>query len=357
MERIVVFLGAGASKSDGAPLQKELFRAYMDSVDESGETRERYYKNNPFYKNVKSDLFAFFDVYFGINLSHSREALFPTFEEALGVLEVEGGYAGKETVRKYKDAIIASMALAIESQLDNKRSEQNYRIIDSYHKLLIENLCDRGGHQVDFLSTNYDLLADNALLSQGRPINYGFTDQGHGIRLLKLHGSMNWLYCPGCGRIQATGAAEISANNLLDFSAHKCENCGSVQTSVIIPPTYFKNFVQYGDNIRRVWENAYEALSQADRIIICGYSFPHADIHIKTLLKKSEQGRKRSTPLKVSVFNGYEGKSGEEKRKEAYRYLRFLRKDTILDYQGDIPFEEFAKSPQQYIDGTQGGTI
>lgn len=346
MERIVVFLGAGASKSDGAPLQKELFRAYMESMDES----EGYNQKNPFYNNVKIDLFTFFDVYFGIDLGDTKSMLFPTFEEALGILEVEGSYAGSETVKKYKDAIIASMALAIESQLEHKRNQENYQIIDSYHKQLVENLCDRSGRQVDFLSTNYDLLADNALFSQGRAINYGFTNQGHGIRLLKLHGSMNWLYCPRCGQIQVKEAADISVNHLLDFNAHKCERCGSQETSVIIPPTYFKNFIQYGDNIRRVWENAYEALVNADHIVICGYSFPHADIHIKTLLKKSEQGRTRPSPLKVSVFNGYEGKSGEEMKKEESRFLRFLRKDTILNYRGDIPFEAFARSPRQYID-------
>ena len=350
MERLVVFLGAGASKSDGAPLQKELFRAYMESMDESREIQTRYDEKNPFYKNVKMDLFTFFDGYFGIDLGCSKPMLFPSFEEALGILEVEGSYAGSGKVRKYKDAIVASMALAIESQLEHKRNEDNYQIIDSYHKQLVENLCDRSGRQVDFLSTNYDLLADNALFSQRRIINYGFSRQGHGIRLLKLHGSMNWLYCTQCGCIQVKEAADISANNLLDFNAHKCEKCGSQQTSVIIPPTYFKNFVQYGDNIRRVWENAYEALVNADHIVICGYSFPHADIHIKTLLKKSEQGRMRPEPLKVSVFNGYAGKSIEEMEKEESRYLRFLRKDTILNYRGDVPFEAFARAPRQYMD-------
>ena len=144
------FSGRWRIKNDGAPLQKELFRAYMESMDESREIQTRYDEKNPFYKNVKMDLFTFFDGYFGIDLGCSKPMLFPSFEEALGILEVEGSYAGSGKVRKYKDAIVASMALAIESQLEHKRNEDNYQIIDSYHKQLVENLCDRSGRQVDF---------------------------------------------------------------------------------------------------------------------------------------------------------------------------------------------------------------
>lgn len=346
MKKIVLFLGAGASKSDGAPLQKELFTAYTESMEAPSGLM---YKNDSFFEHIKEDLSEFFQRYFATDLKENREpAIFPTFEEALGILEVEGEYAGRNTVSRYKDAIVASMALAIEYQLDKKRTEENYRIIDSCHKKLVENICNNGAYAVDFLSTNYDLLIDNALLSRRCPIDYGL---GHrsGTRLYKLHGSLNWLYCPQCKQIQAAGAADISVKNLLNFREHQCKICGSIKTSVIIPPTFFKNFIQYGDTIVNVWKRAYESLRAADHIIFCGYSFPHADIHIKTLLKKAEQNRVAGMPLKVSIFNGFDGKHKVEMKKEKLRYERFLKKDTIVEYRGDVAFEAFAQEPEQYL--------
>lgn len=347
MKNIAIFLGAGASKSDGAPLQKELFKAYMESIERPPGRNSNYIIPQD---KTKTDLLEFFSSYFGIDLEYpDRTSLFPTFEEALGILEVEGEYSGRERVRRYKEAIIASMALAIEHQLEEKRNQKDYRVIDSYHKKLVESLCENDTYKVDFLSTNYDLLIDNALLSQHQNINYAFDDSGFGINLLKLHGSLNWLYCPHCRAIQTKEASDISVKNLLDFRDQECEKCGSEKTSVIIPPTYFKNFIQYGNNIINVWSKAYRIINQADQIIFCGYSFPHADIHIKTLLKKAEQNRRRH-PLLVSVFNGYKGKSPLEIQKEKRRYQRFIKQDTRLDYRGDVPFEAFAESPLAYFE-------
>ena len=75
----VVILGAGASKSEGAPLQRDLFRSYFEAVRDEGAHFER-----------QRELTTFFDTFFGIDLDGGdlSKANFPTFEEVLGIIEI-----------------------------------------------------------------------------------------------------------------------------------------------------------------------------------------------------------------------------------------------------------------------------
>ncbi|CAG0986667.1 hypothetical protein METP3_02399 [Methanosarcinales archaeon] len=79
-------------------------------------------------------------------------------------------------------------------------------------------------------------------------LDYGirFRNEGKGWRrprdkkvyLLKLHGSLNWLYCPTCNSIKITpkdkGAMRIFTHSEV------CEKDHSNQKALIIPPTFQK---------------------------------------------------------------------------------------------------------------------
>ncbi len=90
------------------------------------------------------------------------------------------------------------------------------------HKRLVARLVEQEiVKNFEFLSFNYDILIDNALVAQ-EPIvdldycleftNFEKTGPGQwhrprpekAVRLLKLHGSLNWLYCPTCRAITLT---------------------------------------------------------------------------------------------------------------------------------------------------------
>jgi len=75
--KTAIFLGAGASAAEGAPIQSALFRKYFGSP--------RVQKHSPMYR----DLAQFFKSIFNINLAAPlKKITFPTFEEALGVLDL-----------------------------------------------------------------------------------------------------------------------------------------------------------------------------------------------------------------------------------------------------------------------------
>jgi len=87
----------------------------------------------------------------------------------------------------------------------------------------------------------------NLKLKRLLPVN-GY-DNDNSIKLIKLHGSINW---------------KTARNN----------------KTFIVPPTWNKSDPQ----IRKLWDIAYKEIISAKRIIVLGYSFPETDIYIKSLL-------------------------------------------------------------------------
>ena len=76
-----------------------------------------------------------------------------------------------------------------------------------------------------------------------------FQNNDTSIKLIKLHGAINWK----------------TANN---------------NKTLIVPPTWNKSDPQ----IRKLWDMAYKEIMGAKRIIVLGYSFPETDIYVKSLL-------------------------------------------------------------------------
>ena len=217
-----------------------------------------------------------------------------------------------------------------------------------------------------FITFNWDTLLDRALADTGgwSPNNgYGIgfsrvydSDWKHSIlesenfetnwKLLKLHGSTNWLvpytsfnyqtreyqflitgsdevflywqstlpykthhsrwrggYAPTCycyyppnlpveafSEDQITfgkGKARISAT-LRIFSPFSEPIAGGIPSSpLLITPVRQKRYERYQTSIESIWAQTKEAISNADKLIIIGYSFPPTDARILELLKET----------------------------------------------------------------------
>ena len=300
MLRTVIFLGAGASNSDGAPLQSELFRCFFEA--NRNETIQNRYSNSIEYTKKNQRLRDFLRYFFGINsFETASNKEFPTFEEALGVLDlaIRSGEEYRNVaglLNEYRESLIFALALAIEYGLDYKCSRLDYR--NNHQKLgnyvkTIYDTTDRG--KVNFISTNYDLLIDNALANLTLP------DKRFGPSLAKVHGSLNLLYCPVCKKIDTYRGKKIAITAMTFREPVYCSKCGSLQKAVIVPPTYFKEYSNH--YLQQQWRLAERLLTEAKHIVFCGYSFPDADIHVKYLLKKAEINRSQRNTFKISVIN------------------------------------------------------
>ena len=155
------------------------------------------------------------------------------------------------------------------------------------------------------------------------------------VTLCKLHGSLNWLYCPTCISLTLTPKRDDAATTIV--KPKKCIQCGALTVPILIPPTFFK--VMSNIYLQEIWKIADILLLRAKRIFFCGYSFPDADIHVKYLFKRSEINRTK--PLEVFIINNHKDKKQIDKDYEEVRYKRFFGHRTKLSYM-EKSFEDFS---------------
>jgi hypothetical protein len=207
------------------------------------------------------------------------------------------------------------MFALLEHQLRRIRRKNPYSV-------LLQYLFKHPPSSLTVISLNYDIIVDNVLASvtdrvSGMLPDYACdiaTRQYHGaavlplptgqslqLTLLKLHGSLNWLHCPNCHRLELgiaeSGRRTVKALNMLWESGHvlhlpesysrqgrTCEDCGARLRALLITPTAQKDY--RNPHIARIWYTADRALRRADRVAFVGYSLPPDDVEVAYLFKR-----------------------------------------------------------------------
>jgi hypothetical protein len=116
---------------------------------------------------------------------------------------------------------------------------------------------------------------------------------------LKLHGSINWLYCPNpnCGNHQIF----FPNQDMDDKAGDLCTLCGVPIESVSVPPTMHKTFEKF-PKLGFLWSLAYRELNIADKIVIFGVSFAPSDYYLRWLFKKAITDRDRkNNPILINI--------------------------------------------------------
>ncbi len=344
--RTIIFLGAGASAAEGAPLQGNVFRDYIKCVREDPDGIRRLDKN-PYAPHIAVP--SFLHDLFGVDTYRGMpdEMQFPTFEEALGVLDLarlrrEGfGYysygssdrpSSYPNVEQIRALLVEALTLTI---------ARSFSTAPGVHLEFVRNIAAAWEYSdTTFVTTNYDTFIDCALASVSSALDYAWTTEQFSqseqreYSLLKLHGSLDWLRCASCGKVQRFP----DSVGQMRFGT-QCPMCQDFLRALVVPPTFYK---ELGVPVLSwVW-GAFEAkLRDTDRIIFCGYSFPDADMHVKYAFKRREiVGRPR--PLEVIVVNNHVGKSAGLVEEERQRFARFFKEGVRYT---SISFEQFAHDP------------
>ncbi len=312
-EKPIIILGAGATKACGGPLTDEIIPAALhgemehDDMTTLVEDREELLGlSGQFLRdcfNVPSDI----DQVTRENCPSLPMVLSMLRRSAVAGLPI-GGYEGEGLI-KAKRAIEYAVFAVIEAAL--RRIPDDRR----YHTDLLQPIYSRNVEPT-VLSLNYDVIVDNAMFSlseyhQGmQPPNYGvdiatdlykdFCAPGTYGRLLKIHGSLNWLYCDRCDRLDLFVSRGMRTGKALDELYHsvpfddayscrgtRCRNspnCDGFVSPVLITPTYVKDYEN--PHIERVWAEAEAAMKEADRAVIIGYSLPTDDVEVAMLFKR-----------------------------------------------------------------------
>ncbi len=137
-------------------------------------------------------------------------------------------------------------------------------ILSSYYAIPIEYLSNRG--------YKYE-INDNT--------NYFKSLRIKAPNVIKLHGSINWLYSENMKQIYFTNWKEF------DFESKSAD-----LKPFIIPPILDKSTL-YSNNpiLTTLWKQASEAIKNAKNIYIYGFSFPETDYYIKFLFQSALKGR------------------------------------------------------------------
>lgn len=312
MNKTVFILGAGFSKEALAPSQEELVKKIFEIHDQrpyeftTGTVNrfkqfltdtllipERLHNNIPL-----EDIFTPLDRCLADNISF-RDLDADAIKEMRGLIYYLIGKtlecllrdSEKEYIDRFADYLVKT---------SSSRQNRNYRNIDN----------------VSVLSMNWDILLDNSI-KQNIDNNYrekavvdyccyissfwphdnsvipGLEMLGMGgfnVKLLKLHGSLNWLQCPRCQRVYIDFHNKIAIGQYdHPVSCRHCEtNFGRHDShklfSNLIMPTFLKNLSN--PQYKLIWQNAGVELSEAERVVFIGYSLPQADFEMRQLLSR-----------------------------------------------------------------------
>jgi NAD-dependent SIR2 family protein deacetylase len=304
MKPVFIF-GAGATKACGGPLTSQIlpdaFRI-LHSNDAGEIDREQF-------PQVVED-FLVENFYLPMNFVERRDDDYPPLPLLLSLLDtaIDKKHSfGREWPSEKLVDVRNGLEWLIFALLEFRLRRLSH---DYYYDILNLAKWKWGINGINVISTNYDIIIDNAMcrLHEGAFPDYAMDvatevyrqvpKEGH---LFKLHGSLNWLYCPGCQRldigISRSGKRfskvleELYVENPLEprYSCHgsECRDCKSFVRPVMITPTRMKDY--RNPHISNVWYGAERILRQADKAIIIGYSLPAEDIDVIYLLKRGLQ--------------------------------------------------------------------
>jgi len=332
--KTVYVIGAGFSKGLNAPLQSEIIKNIFEL-----DINELSVEEKPLYLACKAKFTSFLENVLYIDASEfssiTLEDIYTPIDRCI-IDNVSFRTLNKPELQELRQNINALLIIVLRHKLRNLPAD-NYA--DKFAKYLVDIKRQKNEKSDPFaiLSLNWDIIVDNALnneiksdegvldyccfitpFTNGENIVPGLLARGKGkfnVKLLKMHGSMNWLQCQRCQRLFATFNEKIAIEEYItrptcrlckkNFENITTHDGGALLTSQLIMPTFLKDFNNV--QLKLIWQNAGIELSEATKIVFMGYSFPAADFEMRQLLArfvrhsaKIEVVLKEPSPIAIS---------------------------------------------------------
>ncbi|WP_208589480.1 SIR2 family protein, partial [Gracilibacillus suaedae] len=299
------------------------------------------------------------------------------------------GYDTSKIIQLRNDFVFCIIRLFVKSSVNQSFDNQTY--LEFIEKIINKRIeAEQTGDPVSIITLNWDFIVDkyfshvvsnnsdyeNVKLDYcvyDHNYHHFFADidtesipstilkrQGYyNLKLLKLHGAMNWLLCKNCQRLFYSQEKYIAFEEFYDTNAPECPFCSknysssgdrnnTKLTSELITPTLLKNL----DNVtfKNIWKNALVELSEAERVVFIGYSLPQADFEFRYMLKKAIRP---TTSIDVVLYHNDDPNKIKDLLKEEEdiskfttnisetRFKSFFGKDDInFFYEGIIDYVE-----------------
>jgi hypothetical protein len=267
---------------------------------------------------------------------------------------------------------IEKLMTFMDIEIENTNNRESFKIQILKERLLeiiillfdklSKNLKLKNGDYNDFIKKiedddtvvtfNWDVLLDNIFIGKNQhnelnnlikkdtspvilddPINPNLLSEKS--YYLKLHGSVDWKYCPNRD-CDAHNKIFISKNNL-------CGICFNPLNTLIIPPIINKQFKAY-PFIEKLWKLAFKQFDIAQEIVIWGYRLPPTDFYSKWLLSKTSISIKQISIINPDCILSGKGKDIRLNRKNFLKpFFDIYREKKVILY----------KDFQDYLQGRE----
>lgn len=312
-KRDVLFIfGAGASITEGVPLQKDILKLIYESYD------EHLNKSNAAIQ-VRDFINENFDI---------SEGIYPTLESIFGYLDYfiskNEALGNKYTTSRITE--IKEFLIRLVHYIISKPSGNPYSIYSKFWRLIAET-----NRNVSVITMNYDTFIDESFdflypnkayidycielmnyhhyhklnafdwwVNPREPLPVWEGEEPKPIKVIKVHGSLNWKYCNCCNQVLLTAwdtQIDLESMGFKGYIDASCENPKTVEFNLtcpldgnrfdtfIVPPSHIKNLTH--PVINKLLDEAAIEIKKVAKIIFIGYSFPEADVHIKALFRKN----------------------------------------------------------------------
>ena len=110
--------------------------------------------------------------------------------------------------------------------------------------------------------------------------------KGYNVKLLKIHGSLNWLQCTNCQRLFTSFKEKTVVSEKVNTQCRHCEahDIPARLRGTLIMPTFLKDLTNF--QLKLVWQNAAVEIMEASRLVFIGYSLPDADFEFRQMLSR-----------------------------------------------------------------------
>lgn len=335
-KKTVFILGAGFSYDAGIPLQGELLSTILDynfpdKLDEHRKPVVDFIKNVFGLKKSQSKDLALEDIYTPLHQSISKNEYLKKYSP--------------EELKKIENSLNLLISHVIDEGREGFSSNSEY--VNAFIELLINNKRKKTTDHFSVFSLNWDILLDKRIFTEINNegvIDYachcvGFREDRmlpplvakerglFTIKLLKLHGSLNWVTCPKCRRLFVNKRGKEGMRSFEEKL--DCRFCRGVKlNAALLLPSFKKDFEKF--HFQSIWNQAAIELSEATKIVFMGYSFPLADYDFRSLITKHVGKVKVDVVLKSSD----EKENEEEKRYKGYfgDKIQRIYYDGVADY-------------------------
>jgi hypothetical protein len=196
------------------------------------------------------------------------------------------------------------------------------------------------------ITSNWDLFVEWYAACQGVPLRLGGTPDDGNVTLIKLHGSVDWtqrayqrgqlrrddfavlreLQNSRSGRRIPLGSDDVLRIRAVENMSRSWQFIKARTRRPVMVMMSQGKTTDFAP-IKDMWSDAYHALSASRDVVVLGYSLPHDDIEIRTLLRAGvSRGQQKA---RVTVVNPEPGVH--------VRMRTFVARSATSDYQAFSP--------------------